>query len=118
MYRTVKSIEIWPRNQAKTVRKLVRGIFQVVLGEFKFLINYKTQLKILRGHNRQWSYAKYILNTCISQMTYLVMAVPDVIDIGRNDCGRVHEGGFHGVQESNLRGVHEGGRVHAHGLSV
>ena len=37
MYRKVKSIEIWPRNQAKTVRKLVRSIFQAALGELEFL---------------------------------------------------------------------------------
>ena len=52
----------------------MRTIFQAALGEFEFFINYKTQLKFLRGHNRQCSYGKYILNTYISQMMYLVMA--------------------------------------------
>ena len=36
-YSTPESIQIWLRNQAKTVRKLVRRIFQTPLGNLNFL---------------------------------------------------------------------------------
>ena len=41
IYSTPKSIQVWQRNLAKMVQKLVHSIFQAALGEFEFLKNSK-----------------------------------------------------------------------------